>query len=164
MFCSTCGERLTETARFCPRCGSPVPGQLDGSETPEQRGEICVLPHDPEGSMRTVETAYGKRSETLLMCRCRPEDALSAAELVLSRNGFSRKDYRGEPVWKKGTGLLTAMQYAKLVPSGNCLLVQGWVQIGVGDAGLKEQCLTGMLGAIPKKMLLGVIDQIRAAV
>ena len=169
MFCKKCGYQLSDQARFCPQCGEPIePATPPAPSSPQEWGltqyPAQPAPAVPATTMITVEGGNGKRTQATLAYHTAPEQALSAAELVLRQNGFNPKSYHGESVWKKGTGMLTAMQYVKLIPAGNSLVIQGWIQIGVGDAGLKEQCLDGFVGAIPKKMVLKTIEQIRAAV
>ena len=39
------------------------------------------------------------------------DESYNTAVNILQANGFKEVSYNGETVWKKGTGLLTAMQY-----------------------------------------------------
>lgn len=41
------------------------------------------------------------------------DESYNTAVNILQANGFKEVSYNGETVWKKGTGLLTAMQYIK---------------------------------------------------
>lgn len=75
-------------------------------------------------------------------------------ERFLIDEGFSRKDYHGEQVWKKGTGLVTAMQYVKIEYTENAAVIYAWIQAGIGNFGGKELDLTGITGAVPKRNLL----------
>ena len=69
----------------------------------------------------------------------------------------------GENVWKKGTGMLTAMQFIKLEFSQKEFVIYAWVQMGLGDLGGSEMDLTGFVAAIPKKQLINIIEQIKKA-
>lgn len=122
------------------------------------------LQRPQKDKLLTVDSGNGKRSEVYLTCEKSPAEAAQIAEQILLQNGFNPKDYKGEAVWKKGTGMATAMQFVKVAPFEDVLGIQAWVQSGVGDVGLKEQCLDGFVGAIPKKMLLKVVEQIQSAI
>lgn len=124
----------------------------------------AVIMQQPGTEPRTIESQNGMRTELFLACQGAPDQAVLSVENVLRANGFKLKDYKGESVWKKGIGMMTAMQYVKVTPYGNGLGVQAWVQAGVGDIGLKEMCLDGVVAVVPKKMLLKVIDKMRQAI
>lgn len=83
------------------------------------------------------------------------DESYNTAVNILQANGFKEVSYNGETVWKKGTGLLTAMQYIKIV--------SGWVQAGVGSVGGNEMALNGIVAAVPKKSVMKVIEQIKAS-
>ena len=80
---------------------------------------------------------------------------------ILQANGFKEVSYNGETVWKKGTGLLTAMQYIKIEFTDTTLVVSGWVQ--AGSVGGNEMALNGIVAAVPKKSVMKVIEQIKAS-
>jgi hypothetical protein len=80
---------------------------------------------------------------------------------ILVQNRFKRISYNGEEVWKKGTGLLTAMQYIKVEYGPGCIILSAWVQVGVGSVGGGEMDLKGVVAAVPKKSLMKVIEQIK---
>ena len=83
---------------------------------------------------------------------------------ILSSNGFKEITINtGENVWKKGTGMLTAMQFIKLEFSQKEFVIYAWVQMGLGDLGGSEMDLTGFVAAIPKKQLINIIEQIKKA-
>ena len=84
-------------------------------------------------------------------------------EPFLMQNSFSRLLYNNiEEVWRKGTGMMTAMQYIKLKYEENTLILSAWIQDGVGNViGGKERDLSGITGVIPKKSLKKTIEQIR---
>ena len=99
-----------------------------------------------------------------MACKTPSTYAAQTAAQILSQNGFKPHEYKGESVYKKGTGLATAMQYVKLAPTADSLFVQGWVVMGIGDIGINEMDLDGVMGALPKKSLKKVLDKIQAAV
>ena len=87
------------------------------------------------------------------------DESYNTAVNILQANGFKEVSYNGETVWKKGTGLLTAMQYIKIEFTDSTLVVSGWVQAGVGN----EMALNGIVAAVPKKSVMKVIEQIKAS-
>ena len=68
------------------------------------------------------------------------DESYNTAVNILQANGFKEVSYNGETVWKKGTGLLTAMQYIKIEFTDTTLVVSGWVQAGVGNPIGKSDC------------------------
>lgn len=83
---------------------------------------------------------------------------------ILTADGYKEKKYKkGEIVWKKGTGFLTAMHFIKLDYQPNMLVVSGWISSGIGGLTLGEQALTGVVGVIPKKSVQKTIDKIVSA-
>ena len=91
------------------------------------------------------------------------DESYNTAVNILQANGFKEVSYNGETVWKKGTGLLTAMQYIKIEFTDTTLVVSGWVQAGVGSIGGNEMALNGIVAAVPKKSVRKVIEQIKAS-
>lgn len=83
---------------------------------------------------------------------------------VLIGDNYREINYNTEVVWKKGTGLMTAMQFIKLEYREGLLCVSGWIQIGLGSVGGREHDLTGITGVVAKKSVLKTIDRIKAAV
>ena len=83
---------------------------------------------------------------------------------ILIADDYREIDYNREVVWKKGTGLMTAMHYIKIEYQGNTLLTSGCVQIGVGSGGGKERDLEGFTASIPKKSVKKTIEKLRAAI
>jgi len=165
MFCSNCGKQLDDNAKFCSGCGTPTgigqTSQLQASGVQQ----IPIEPQRPQkDTLQAVDSGNGKRSEVYLSCKMPPSQAAQIAEQILTQNGFKPKDYKGEAVWKKGTGMATSMQFIKVAPFDDALGIQAWVQSGIGDVGLREQSLDGFVGALPKKMLLKVVGQIQNAI
>ncbi len=185
MFCQNCGAKLPDDARFCHECGAPtalVSAELTWE--PPQRPALVSVPvadppvgvyvqADPEGDaifalapnvMTTLGSARGKRSNIVLAPRMDVRRAAATFEAVLEGRGFHRTDYRGESIWKKGIGMMTAMQYVRLRVRGNLLGVSAWVMIGVGSADFCEMPLTGVVAVIPKKSLEDSLNAARAAI
>ena len=91
------------------------------------------------------------------------KEAYLIAENILKQEGYHQIERKGEIVWKKGTGTLTAMHFIKLDFQQNDLIITGWVQIGLGSAGFDDMDLTGILGSLPKKSTFKTIQKIRNA-
>lgn len=91
-------------------------------------------------------------------------EAYLIAESILNQEGYHQIEKNGEVVWKKGTGVLTAMHFIKLEFRQNELIITGWVQIGLGSAGFDDMDLTGILGSLPKKSTFKTIQKIREAI
>ena len=104
-------------------------------------------------SRAMIKTAY----------HCSYEEAQRKISSILSMRGFKITTKKnGERVWKKGIGLLTAMQFVKIEFSQNVFIMHAWVQtLGFGRFG--ESDLTGVFGLIPKKQLARVLEEIRQA-
>lgn len=136
---------------------SPAPERTPQPETSQP------LPYPP-GERHTIVSPHGKRTEVFFAYSGSAQQAEEAATKVISGRGFKVKSYHDETVWKKGTGLATAMEFVKLSHQSGHLVVQAWIQSGVGNIGLREQPLTGFVGGLPKKMLSGLLDKIEAAV
>ena len=74
----------------------------------------------------------------------------------LTSQGFSLVQYKGEYVWRKGTGLMTAPQFIKLAYINGSVHIEAWL-CGIFGG---EMGLTGFYGAIPKSILKGVVDNL----
>ena len=97
--------------------------------------------------------------------RCDMMTAQRTIEQILMSNGYHIQHYgNGELVWKKGLGLMTAMQYIRVDYYPAEIHLFGWVQSGIGDSGLGEMDLEGIVGIIPKKAVLKVMDRISMSV
>lgn len=165
LYCSNCGKLIDDQAKFCSGCGTAIGGQQAPQTQAGGFPQPVVEPQRPQkDKLQTIDSGNGKRSEVYLTCKASPAQAAQIAEQILTQNGFKPKDYKGEAVWKKGTGMATSMQFVKVAPFDDALGIQAWVQSGIGDVGLREQCLDGFVGALPKKMLLKVVEQIQNAI
>ena len=80
---------------------------------------------------------------------------------ILINDDYREIDYNREVVWKKGTGLATAMHFIKVEYKTGAIVLSGWIQIGVGSVGGKEQELKGFVGMAPKKSVLKTIKKLQ---
>ncbi len=86
-------------------------------------------------------------------------------ERTLLSDGYAEKTLAsGELVWKKGSGLLTAMHFIKVEYNENGIELSGWVQTGIGNVGGKEMALEGFTGSIPKRSVLKTLEKIRQGI
>lgn len=92
------------------------------------------------------------------------EQAEISIKNILTADDYRPIAYGVETVWKKGTGLATAMHFIKYEIKGNILHIEGWVQVGIGSFGGKERDLEGFSASIPKKSVLNTIEKIRVIV
>ena len=80
-----------------------------------------------------------------------------------AKEGFSYVNFKNEMVWKKGMGLLTAPEIMKVTVNGTLVTVEAWIRMawlpGVYGG---EMGLDGFVGAIPKGMLRGKVDNLVA--
>lgn len=82
---------------------------------------------------------------------------------ILISDDYKEISYNLEVVWKKGTGMMTAMHYIKVEYENDIAAISGWVQVGVGPVGGKEHDLSGVSLAIPKKSVKKTIDKLVTA-
>ena len=102
------------------------------------------------------------RSTFTIQYNCGFDQAQQKVQSVLAAKRFAETTLKtGETVWKKGTGLLTAMQYVKVEYGENTVILSAWVQAGIGSLAGDEMDLTGFVAAVPKGQLLKVIEEIK---
>lgn len=92
---------------------------------------------------------------------CDFEKASNIISSILIQNGFKQIVCNGEEVWKKGTGIMTAMQFVKVEFDAGFVTLSAWVQAGLGNTGGSEMDLTGFVAAVPKKSLMKVLEKIK---
>ncbi|OJU13314.1 MAG: hypothetical protein BGN88_09205 [Clostridiales bacterium 43-6] len=79
----------------------------------------------------------------------------------LTSEGFEYTVFKGETVWKKGKGLLTAPQFVKLGFIGDGVVVEAWLKyalfpgVYVGEMGI-----TGFFGVAMKVILKARVKSI----
>lgn len=95
---------------------------------------------------------------------CPFSEAQRRVEGILTAKGFHPTTLKtGENVWKNGTGLMTAMKFIKPEYAEGLVTLSAWIQAGIGSVGGKEMDLTGVVGAVPKKQLMKVLEELKAA-
>ncbi len=103
------------------------------------------------------------RTITKIELRMSAEEADKIARQLLISEDYKEINYNREVVWKKGTGLMTAMHFIKVEFENSAAVISGWVQIGVGSVGGKEHDLSGLVAVIPKKSVEKTINKLVAA-
>ena len=104
------------------------------------------------------------RSTFTIPYQCSFEEAQKKVESILQGNGYHPQvNKTGENVWKNGVGMLTAMKFVKVEYGPGQIQLSAWVQVGIGSVGGGEMDLNGVVGAIPKKQLLKLIEKIKQA-
>lgn len=95
--------------------------------------------------------------------KCSFEEAQKKVESVLIRHNFHSMVIKtGENVWKNGTGLLTAMKYVKVEYGQDSFDLSAWIQVGIGSVGGGEMDLNGIVGALPKRQLMKILEEIKS--
>ena len=56
---------------------------------------------------------------------------------------------------------MSAMKFVKVEYAPNEVVLSAWIQVGIGNVGGGEMDLTGLAGALPKKQLMDVLEQIK---
>ena len=90
------------------------------------------------------------------------EEATGKVQGVLEQKGYHMLQYGQERVYKKGNGMMTAMQYIKPEYAEGKVTLYGWVQMGIGSVGIGELELRGIVGCVPKQMVKKVMKAIEA--
>lgn len=89
------------------------------------------------------------------------QQANAQIQQILSSHNYSQIDENGELVWKCGVGFWTAMKYVKIeFGENNTMRISGWIRPVFGS----EQDLKGVVGALPKKQVLNVIQELQNAI
>lgn len=80
----------------------------------------------------------------------------------LTKEGFRIVDYKGEKVWKKGSGWLTAPQYMGFkFLNGSTIHIEAWIRFALlPGVYLGDLALKGFFGFALKKYLLGRVNHL----
>ncbi|HJD23574.1 MAG TPA: DUF4190 domain-containing protein [Firmicutes bacterium] len=94
----------------------------------------------------------------------KPDDFIRfVSEDFLRKEGFALVTYRGESVWKKGQGLLTAPQFIKLQYAGGAVHLEAWIKWAVlPGVYCGEMGLDGAMGFAVKAALRKRVDMLVA--
>ena len=94
----------------------------------------------------------------------KPDDFIRfVSEDFLGKEGFALVTYRGESVWKKGHGLLTAPQFIKLEYAGGVVHLEAWIKWAVlPGVYCGEMGLDGAMGFAVKAALRKRVDMLVA--
>ena len=88
----------------------------------------------------------------------------NALAALLSDKGYSQTVYKEsgvqEVVWKKGTGMASAMKYIKLMYQPNMLIISGWLCPGMFSLTICEIPLKGGYAFIPKKSCMKIVEKL----
>ena len=77
---------------------------------------------------------------------------------IFTAHGFSLQQYKGQTVWKKGTGWLTAPRIFRVTAADSVVSIEGWVPyallpgVYIGESGLDSGF--GIAVKIPMRNLL----------
>lgn len=79
----------------------------------------------------------------------------------LTNEGFSIVTHKGQQVWKKGMGILTAPQYIALFFSQNEVVIEAFLRYAIlPGVYVGEMGIDGVFGAIPKTALKGRVTAV----
>lgn len=96
-----------------------------------------------------------------------PNAVDAAVRACLANEGFHPTKYtemgRDEVVWKKGTGLASAMKFMKLLYQPNLLVITAWISSGLGPVGLFDMSLDGGYAFVPKKSCMKSVERVAQA-
>ncbi len=93
-----------------------------------------------------------------------PEEIQQVLTKFCEMEGFKFVTYKGEQVYKKGSGIMTAPQFVKVSVNGNQIFLEAWLKsallpgVYVGEMGLD-----GFAAAVPKSMLKTRVERLLAS-
>lgn len=94
---------------------------------------------------------------------CSFDEAKNVIADILTRKGYRLTTIKsGETVWKQGLGWWTGMKFVKVEFTQTEIILSAWISMGLGSFTMGEMDLEGMAGAIPKKQVKKVLDEIVA--
>ncbi len=92
------------------------------------------------------------------------DNVMLVATNILKTHDFHPFDYKGEQVFKKGMGLMSASKYIKVdfveneETKDRIVTISGWIR----SFGLTEDNLEGFVGVIPKESVKAAINALVA--
>jgi len=87
----------------------------------------------------------------------------SAVGEYMTNEGFKLVDYRGQQVWKKGVGLLTAPQYLVISFFQDEVIVEAFLRFALfPGVYVGEMGIDGFFGAVPKSLLKTRVQAVEA--
>lgn len=70
----------------------------------------------------------------------------------LTKNGFSRKEVKGELVWQEGVGMLAPPKFLKYGYANGIIHIEAWMKTAwLPGVYTGENAMTGFVGAVPKR-------------
>ena len=91
------------------------------------------------------------------------DNAFVAAEIAkfMTNEGFKSINYKGQQVWKKGAGIITAPQYLSITFTPNSILVEAFIKYALlPGVYIGEMGINGFFGAMPKQLLAGRVRSV----
>lgn len=102
------------------------------------------------------------RTEYTATFNCCKERVQMAIEIFMKEKEFTLLKYGNEEVYKKGSGWWLARRFIKYtINDDNTVTIEGWVGLGVGNSVSPELKLKGFFGAMPKKELINLIEELK---
>ncbi len=78
----------------------------------------------------------------------------SSINQYMTNEGFQLVDYKGQKVWKKGVGMLTAPQYFSIQYKDNTIYLEAFIRFALlPGVYVGEMGINGFFGAVPKQLL-----------
>ncbi len=90
-----------------------------------------------------------------------PEEIQQVLTKFCEMEGFKFVTYKGEQVYKKGSGIMTGPQFVKVTVNGNQILLEAWIKyallpgVYVGEMGI-----TGAMGFALKSILKTRVERL----
>lgn len=88
----------------------------------------------------------------------------SIVSQFMEAEGFKPAAFKGENVWKKGSGILVAPQYLKTTIADGKVNLEAFVQFAIlPGVFVGEYGIDGLFLAVPKKLLKNRVQKLEAA-
>ena len=94
----------------------------------------------------------------------RPDDQVRQIVMdYLGKEGFKYTTVKGEPVWKKGVGMLAAPQFMKVECQNGRVHMEAWVKMALlPGVYVGEMALKGFVAVAVKKPLQNLVNTLTA--